>query len=266
MPCSRTGHELCPRWPRACRTGHLQHRLRPQTPLQDSNPKYQDVSLQKFRQADISATTLSSAWRPWKTRSGQRAAFDMAGVTLGPRTPPSPSTDEDVQLPHDWKEEKPHPDSKSRTLIHCRSPAWDRPSTASLRMFRTAWLIPRAAGSVWFSARLMAFRCSDSDTYNLEILGDSLPSQADMLIRGITPRESFSAACGQSFPTCPSRAGNREHPISVSSCLMTEVTALPEPPVAEDQPAAGAGHVGQKSTAEKGKASAAFRGRQSDFK
>lgn len=48
-------------------------------------------------------------------------------------------------------------------------------------------------------------------------------------------------------PLAPVRAGNREDLISVSSCLMTEVTALPEHPVAEDQPAAGTGHVGQKA-------------------
>lgn len=62
-------------------------RLRPQTPLQGNNPKYQDVSLQKFPLGDISATTLSSAWHPWKTMSGQTAAFDMAAVTCNPTIP-----------------------------------------------------------------------------------------------------------------------------------------------------------------------------------
>lgn len=114
-------------------------RLRPQTPLQGNNPKYQDVSLQKFPLGDISATTLSNAWHPWKTRSGQTTAFDMAAVTLGPATPPSLSTEEACELPHDWKGENPHPrqQGQSRALIHCRSPTLDRPSTDPLRLFRT---------------------------------------------------------------------------------------------------------------------------------
>lgn len=84
-------------------------RLRPQTPLQGNNPKYQDVSLQKFPLGDISATTLSGAWHPWKTRSGQTAAFDMAAVTLGPATPPSLSTEEAGAAPTRLEGRKPPP-------------------------------------------------------------------------------------------------------------------------------------------------------------
>lgn len=57
--------------------------VRPQTPLQGSNPKYQDISLQRFPLADISAATLSSAWHPRQTRLGHAAACWHGWCDLG---------------------------------------------------------------------------------------------------------------------------------------------------------------------------------------
>lgn len=80
-----------------------------QTPLQHNNPKHQDVSLQKFPLADTPATTLSSAWRPWKSRSGQTDALTwlVRPWVLQPHHP-YPQL-RHVQLPHDWKGQNPHP-------------------------------------------------------------------------------------------------------------------------------------------------------------
>lgn len=110
LSCCRAGHTLCPRWLRVCRTGHLQHRFRPQTPLQ-GNPKYQNISLQRFPPADISTTTFSSAQHPWQNRSGHMAAHCHGWCDLGSCHPTVPVHRQGMcsTAPTRWEGRKPPP-------------------------------------------------------------------------------------------------------------------------------------------------------------
>lgn len=105
--------------------------------------------------AALNTRTLSSRGARWLTCQHQRFPVHgisgkpgwgthlhtgTGGVTLGPATPLSSSTNKGstAQLLHDWKGADSHPrqQESSRTLLHCRSPS-DRLSTTPLIVVRT---------------------------------------------------------------------------------------------------------------------------------